>query len=200
MEPQSSPSKESPRGLDQIALQALLHENAARLLAYVSRHLPEQLRSSLEPEDVLQDVFLEVFLRIGEFQAQGSDAAYRWIVTIARHRMVNLLQMAQAAKRGKRRNQVPGLDSVIDLLEQLAVYTRTPSQSALSHEVVKVVQNSLSAVAPRFREAIQYRYLDGLSIRKTAEHMQTTEGVITTLCYRGLRELKMKLLAYVSTT
>lgn len=199
MKSQRSP-KVGSEGLNQLELQAILHQNAKRLLAYVSSHMQERLRHILEPEDLLQEVFLEAFLRIGEFQSKGHDATYRWLVTIARHRIGYSMRAANAIKRGKPPEASSGLKPVIDLVEQLATYNRTPSQSAMSHEVVKVVQQSLSRIRPIYRDVIQYRYLDGLSIINTAKQMQTTEDTITTLCYRGLQELKTKLLSYVSAT
>ena len=171
-------------------LQGILQENAPRLLAYLDRHMPPGLRRLVEPQDVLQDVFFEAFVRIHEFQPHGDDAHHRWLVTIARHKILNLLRAQRAVKRGGRLQSANDSSRIIDMLEQLAVYTRTPSQSAISHEVAKAVQQSLNSLKPQYRQVLQCRYFDGLSIQQTSAFLHKTEGAVTMLCSRALNELK----------
>ena len=66
----------------------MLHEYTPRLLAYLQRHLPPELCRIVEPQDVLQDTFFEAFQRVADFRPDGDDAAYRWLVTIARNRIL----------------------------------------------------------------------------------------------------------------
>ena len=176
-----------------LQLQRMLHEHAARLLDFVSGKLPADLRSFVEPRDVLQDVFFEAFQRIGEFEPRVNNAAYRWLVTIARHRVLALIRMQRASKRGGGRGAFEGVkdvDGVESMLEELAVYTRTPSQSAMSHELAAVMQKSMSRIEPQYKEVIQLRYIDGLSVKQSADKMGRTEGAIFMLCSRGLKSLR----------
>src|SRR4051794_41089338 len=84
--PEGHPSGAS----DELASQ--LEAHAGRLLSYVERHFPVVLQPAHQPMDVLQDVYFEAFRRLGEFVPEGDDASYRWLVTIARHRMCQLLR------------------------------------------------------------------------------------------------------------
>src|SRR5690349_4700205 len=71
-------------------LKQSLYANVSRLEDYIGRRVPPSLRSLIDPADILQDTFVEAFRRAGEFSARGNDAAFRWLVTIARHRMAAL--------------------------------------------------------------------------------------------------------------
>jgi RNA polymerase sigma-70 factor (ECF subfamily) len=176
-------------------MQRMLHANARRLLDYVSGKIPADLRSFVDPQDVLQDTFFEAFQRIGDFTPIGDEASYRWLVTIARHRVLALIRMQRASKRGGGRDRVDDVENVVALLQDLAVYTRTPSQSAMSHEIAAAVQKSMRQIEPHFREVIQLRYLEGLSAKQSAERMGRTEGAIFMLCNRGLKAMKEQLQA-----
>jgi RNA polymerase sigma-70 factor, ECF subfamily len=178
---------------DIVELQAMLHASADKLLAYLKRQMPKDLRRFVDAQDILQDTFFEAFQRSAEFRVQGEDSAYRWLVTIARHRMVAVLRMQQALKRGGRRPNNDPLNSVVGFLEELAVYTRTPSQSAMSHELAKAVQDSMNCLNDSYREVLKFRFVEGLSVKQTAHRMGRTDGAVLMLCNRGLKALKARM-------
>ena len=190
----SSPPDEAP--FDAAAAHALLYSLSPRLLDYLHRHVPPELRAVVEPYDVLQDTFFEAFQRVSTFIPYGEDAPFRWLVTIARNRIATLVRINRCYKRGSGRRSANAMDefgSVISLLEEYARYERTPSQSAMSHEVTAAIQGSLGRLAPQYREAVRLRFVDGLSIKDTADRLQRSEGAITMLCNRGLRALKAEM-------
>jgi RNA polymerase sigma-70 factor (ECF subfamily) len=175
-------------------LQQMLHHYADRLEAYVKHKLPSDMRSFVDPRDALQDIFFEAFRRLDEFEPRVEDAAYRWLLTISRHRVLMLIRAHRAVKRGGlMRQRGIDLSEVESMLEELAVYSRTPSQSAIYHEVAAVVQKSLASLKPLFREAIQLRYITGLSAEQSAERMGKTQAAVVMLCRRGLKSLKSHL-------
>jgi RNA polymerase sigma factor (sigma-70 family) len=174
-------------------LQAVLHAHSDRLLAYLSRLMPVDLQSFVEPQDVLQDTFFEAFQRCDEFHIESKDGAFRWLVTIARHRMLAIIRMQRCSKRAGQRPEDPEFDSVMGALEGLAIYSRTPSQSAMSHELIATVQRSMNCLEPQYRDVIQLRFISGLNVKETADRMGRTEGAVLMLCNRGLKALKAQL-------
>jgi RNA polymerase sigma-70 factor, ECF subfamily len=176
-------------------LQAILHTHSDRLLAYLNRHMSESLRRFVEPQDVLQDTFFEAFRRSREFQLQGTDSVFRWLVTIARHRMLAIIRMQKSLKRGGQFAGKDGFASVVGFLEELAIYQRTPSQSAMSHELVSAIQQAINTLEPQYCQAIQLRYIEGLTVQQAADRMGRTSGSILMLCNRGLVALKVQLQA-----
>src|SRR5580658_10140249 len=88
---------EKPGNVEGLA--AILHAHSDRLLTYLTRQMSSDLRSFVEPQDVLQDTFFEAFQRSDEFQMQGEDSVFRWLVTIARHRMLAIIRMRRSSKR-----------------------------------------------------------------------------------------------------
>jgi RNA polymerase sigma factor (sigma-70 family) len=76
------------------------------------------------------------------------------------------------------------------LLESLARYLRTPSQSAAAHEMAVSVQRSISELPKHYRQAIQLHHLDGLSPREAALAMNKTEGAFHQIRRRALEQLR----------
>ncbi len=85
---------------EHLALQRLLIPYQRRLLARIKRKLPTFLKGMTAPEDVLQEVYVEVFGAIRAFRDQGNGAFYRWLLTIADNRVIDIVRAQCAAKRG----------------------------------------------------------------------------------------------------
>jgi RNA polymerase sigma-70 factor, ECF subfamily len=185
---------------DESALELLLERNHVTLVEYVRRHLPQELQTLYDVDDILQDTYFEAFRRIGQFVPVGEQAMYRWLVTIARHRMQILLRAYFTQKR--RLNVVePGdgdagqYESIIGHLRDLAIHKRTPSKSAARHEVMAAVETALGRLPGEHQQAISLRYLEGISVNESAARMGRTSDAFYMLCRRALELLRMELLS-----
>jgi RNA polymerase sigma-70 factor (ECF subfamily) len=178
---------------DPTASELILYTERARLLAYVKRHLPVELQAWVDPNDVLQDTYFEAFRRLAHFQATDEAAAYRWLVTIARHRISELLRTRRTARRGGGMGHVHHGDSVVAALAELASHLRTPSRSAARHEFVHALEQSLTRLPPDLGEALSLRFIQGLSCAEIAQKMGRTERAVHMLCNRALKAVRREL-------
>ena len=143
---------------------------------------------------MLQDTFFEAWRGIGTFRFGGEgDSFYRWLVTIARHQMIDLVRAQKAAKRGGGRGAA-GLtgaggetEPVAVVLEQLAVYRRTPSRSAAAHELFAAVEQAVARLPVDQGQAVRLRHLDRLAVAEVAARMNRSEASVQQLCHRALR-------------
>ncbi len=179
---------------DATALERLLLGYYDRLRARIARKLPSALQARVAPEDILQQSLVDVFQAISAFEPRGERSFYRWLATIADHRLQDAIKADRAAKRGGGLAQatiVPGVDwqsSVVDLVELLGE-SATPSRSAARHEALGAVQVGLASLTEPNRLAIQLRYIQGLPVADVARVMNKTPRAVHNLCHRGLKEL-----------
>src|SRR3954470_5863567 len=75
-----------------LALKRLLLAHGGPLRTRIARGVPARVRSLLAPEDILQETFAEAFRTIGGFEPEGKDAFYRWLSTIADHRLLDAIR------------------------------------------------------------------------------------------------------------
>ncbi len=185
---------------DGAAAQLLLLQYRGELLRYIARKLPDDLRRTIEPQDILQDVYFEVFRNMGSFKATEPGMALRWMLRIARNRLIDLVRLHNSAKRGGGRSaDLGGGDSdeaVVKLLQDLAVYERTPSRSAAAHELLDAVQRSMNRLPPDYREALRSRYFEGMAVNDIASRMNRSSGSVLMLCNRGLKALRAELRSF----
>ena len=182
---------------DTAALTLLLIERHPDFCAYLQRRIPPALRSQLDPEDVLQESYVQVFRHIGRFVPHDADAFRRWVCTIALRRLRNELDKARAGKRGGGRRPIirggPAQDSWIGLIELLSAPGRSPSRCAVRAETIAAIQTGLSELPNHYQQAIRFVYLEGWSVAATAIKMQKTERAVHGLCRRGLELLRRRL-------
>jgi len=77
-------------GGEDMAFLELFDHFGARLRHYVSDRMGPRLASQLEADDLVQEVFGEVFPRIQRFGPRGKGTFYKLLVTIANRRWINL--------------------------------------------------------------------------------------------------------------
>jgi RNA polymerase sigma factor (sigma-70 family) len=177
-------------------MQGLLQHHHELLISYAKRHIPVDLHRLIDPADAVQEASLDCFRRLNDLAARDDDEARRWILTILRHCLINLITALRAAKRGgKVHFETPWqAEGVTTLLADLAMHERTPSQSAMRHEVAARLRLAIAALSPDHARVIEMRYLKGRTIAETAKSMQRSEGAVLMLCSRALSALRTQLL------
>ena len=179
---------------DAAALECLLVKYRGDLLKFIHRHLPSDVHRLAEPEDVLQDIYFEAFRSIGSFRATDPRAAVRWLVTMARNRIVDLVRSQRAGKRGGQTDGAPDLDPadrpLVLLLRDLAIYERTPSRSAVAHELLAALQRATQRLEADQQQAVRLRYMEQMSPDDIARQMNRTRAAVDMLCRRALGALR----------
>lgn len=188
------------RSGDERALAALLAAYRGDVLAYLERHTPAELRPYVDPQDLLQDAYLDACRGIAGFTPDGPQAVRRWLYTLARNRVLAQLRQGRALKRGGRLpDGDPSPDTAGDdgplvrLLDELVVHQRTPSRSASRHELVAALHRSIDRLKPDHRQAIWLRHVEGLRVDECASRMNRSQGAFLLLCNRGFKELRREL-------
>jgi RNA polymerase sigma-70 factor (ECF subfamily) len=178
---------------DGAALATLLQEYEPRVLEYVKRRLPVAVQSLAAPEDIVQDTCYEACRMIHGFRSQGSNTFYRWLIRIANLRIRATIQKYRSHRTYAVSDDVSEDSSVLAAIEQLVVYRRTPSGSAVTHEFVSAVEQSLHRLFPTYREVITCRFIEGLSVNETAQRMGKESGQVYMLSTRALGALREEL-------
>jgi len=157
---------------DAEAFRAFYERWADRVLAYVRRISRD--RESVE--DVVQEVFVQVWRRAASFRASRGDVP-GWLYTITRNRLVDRWR-----RTGGRRE-----DEGFDLGGLVAA-----ERDEGGRVVDLAVRQALSGLGPEQREAIELAYFGGLTYSETAERLGLPLGTLKSriraglACMRGL--------------
>lgn len=140
-----------------------------------------------ESADVLQEVFLKIFRKIGSFRGQSSLKT--WIYRIAVNEAYNHRRFFS-----RHRRQEIGLDRSDDegasLHDVLPDHCRSPFELASDVETQKQVEEALSEINPDFRTTVILRDLEELSYEEIAEVLQVSLGTVKSRILRGREALR----------
>lgn len=183
---------------DHAAVKLLLTESHRRLREHLARRTPSDLRSVIDPEDILQEAHVEMFQNLAAFEPRGPDSFYRWVATIALNRLRSMVRRHRTVRRGGDRQPLNtdvrcSEDSTVELFNTLAGSVKTPSQSVARHEVIAAVNAALGQIPEHYRRAVQLVHIEGLPVREAAAQMGRTDRAIHGLCQRGLAKLRDQL-------
>lgn len=199
---ESSPQPDAAEALcraaaagDADALARVLALHHDRLLEHAIRRVGPDWRGKIEPEDVLQEAYFDIFSAIRGFTYGGHDSIYRWAVQIVDRRYVDQVRRHRAKKRDVVREKSPALGSpnrstYHGLLETCLPDSRTPSRFASTGEAVSAVMSGLARLPEDYRKVLRCMYLDGEPLEAVALELGRSPEAVRRLAARALERLR----------
>jgi RNA polymerase sigma-70 factor (ECF subfamily) len=146
----------------------------------------EPLRSVTEPEDLLQEVYTEAYLRFETFEDHGPGSFARWMVGIAANVIRQAYKHHFKAKRRDARRRVPLEDEDGAATDRLATPEATPSRIIARNESVRQLAAALDSLDEEGREVVLLRVFEGCSLEEIATRLDKPR---TTVAYRLARAI-----------
>jgi len=195
-----------PDGTDDILLRAgagdgsalgeLFERHRARLRQMVQLRLDRRLSGRVDPEDVLQEAYLDLGRRFPEYAANPAVPFYLWLRSLTGQRLVDLHRRhlgAQMRDAGQEvslfRGALPQASSV-SLANQLLGRLTSPTQAAVRAELQLRLQEALNALDPLDREILVLRHFEELSNTEAAEVLGLQGSAASKRYIRAVRRLK----------
>jgi RNA polymerase sigma-70 factor (ECF subfamily) len=171
----------------------LYRERLWRML-YV--RLDRRLASRASPDDVLQEAFLDVARRVGEYLAAPTVPFYVWLRFLTVQRMQMLHRAHLGAQARDVTLEVPLREgggppaSSESMAGQLVSRMTSPSQAAIRHELQERLRAALDAMEPLDREVLALRHFEELSNNEVAEVLGISKDAASKRHVRALKRLK----------
>jgi RNA polymerase sigma-70 factor, ECF subfamily len=155
---------------DQSAMAALYDRYSSIVYSVALR----VLQDTAAAEDVLQDIFMQLWRKPAAFDASRGNMA-AWLAVIARNRAIDAL---------RRRRPQDDIDEVM-----VSVEPDLASEAERSRAMEKV-RGALQAMPPAQRAALEMAYFEGLTHAEIAEKSGDPLGTIKTRIRAGLLTLR----------
>lgn len=155
-----------------------MYDRYARLLKAL---IMKVLHNEAESDDLLQEVFMEIWDRASGYSAEKGKAL-SWIVTLARRRAIDRLRKREAYCR---------------MEDRLLIETQRTPQDTVAHveedvehaEMREHLQRVMAYLPTAQREAIEMAYYRGMSQRDIATATGIPLGTIKTRLELGMKKL-----------
>jgi RNA polymerase sigma-70 factor (ECF subfamily) len=162
---------------DRAAFRRLYEASAAKLYGVALRIL----RRGDWAEEVLQDCYLSIWSRAGDYRA-GLSAPMTWMTSIVRNRCLDWL---------RRPNVEQGREDYDELAGSLAADPAwDPQRQVQDAREARALHACLETLGERQRQSIALAYLHGLSHGELAAHLREPLGTVKTWVRRGLEKLR----------
>ena len=136
------------------------------------------LNNREEAEDVLQEVFLQVWRKAADFD-ENRGRPFTWLVTLGRSRGIDRLRTLAARDRVAEAGAREASDEISDA-----------ATDAFKSEQRGLVKNALAQLPDEQKRAIILAYFDGLSQSEIATRLGTPLGTVKTRMRTGLIKLR----------
>ena len=181
---------------DQEALAALFARYGERLRKLVRLRLDRRLAGRVDTSDVLQDAYLDVTRRFGEFAAAPGVPFYIWVRSLTGQRLVSLHRRHLGADMRAAGQEVslyhgalPAASSA-SLAQQLLAGLTSPTQAAIREELRLRLQEALNGMDAIDREVVVLRHFEELSNVEAAEVLCIEPSAASKRYIRAIRRLK----------
>jgi RNA polymerase sigma-70 factor (ECF subfamily) len=160
---------------DRAALQTVYRLTSAKLFGVALRILGERT----EAEDVLQEVYVTVWRKAADFDANRASPM-TWLIAIARNRAIDRLR---ASKQSRRMEPIDAADDVADSGASADSALETTQENAKLH-------GCLDGLATHERAALRGAYFDGNTYEDLAARMSVPLGTMKSWIRRAMIKLK----------
>ena len=136
-------------------------------------------------EEVVQDVFAQVWREAGRYDSHRSTVA-GWIVMLTRTRAIDRLRARQAR---------PDLSAAVDSSEAVPLPSpdRSPEVRTLEAEDTRLVRGALAKLPDQFRSLIELAYYEGLTHSEIAARTGIPLGTVKTRLRSAMGTLRSAL-------
>jgi RNA polymerase sigma-70 factor (ECF subfamily) len=133
-------------------------------------------------EEVVQNALCQAISKLETYR--GEAVLFTWLCTFCRHEM-------SAFMRNDKRvfgqihlvRETPEVQASLESL--LAVAEDRPDQSALRQEISHLVQTALDALPSHYASALEWKYVEGLSVKEIASRLETGPKAVESMLTRA---------------
>ena len=159
-----------------------------RFCGDVRRQVRQIVRDEAAADDVVQDVFLRLWERAGQWRGEGDFRA--WLMRIATNMALTHLRKVQ--RRREQRLELSAQEAEEERLAPdwlLEAAAAGPDALVESAEERRLVRRLIDDLPEDKREAIRLFYDAEVDVREAAERLGVPEGTVKSRLYHGRRQI-----------
>jgi len=166
-------------GGEEAAFRDLFDRFFPRLYRFALARVPRDPEAA---RDIVQQTFCQAIERLDTYR--GEAALYTWFCQICRNAVADHYRRnSRSARRVVLLEDLPDARAILESFA--APEADEPETGAIREQVHRLVEATLDALPGRYGEALEWKYIDGLSVREIAERMSLGEKATESLLTRA---------------
>jgi RNA polymerase sigma-70 factor (ECF subfamily) len=165
---------------DRAAFAEFYDRHATRLYSVAQRILND----ATEAQDAVQDTFMQIWEKAGQFDPKLGQPAY-WVITLVRNKAIDRIRSSQ--RRTKLADEA-GAEAAL-----MTGPAETAHESLHGQEKAGLIRSALVELPADQRHAIELAFFSGLTQHEISEQLSQPLGTIKARIRRGLIKLRDQL-------
>ena len=159
---------------DQVAAAAFFDSYFPRIYRFVASRVAREDAC----EDIVQDVMIKAVRNIHGYR--GEAALFTWLCQICRHEISDYYR-----RHGRKEAPLVSLDDNPDIRAALESLSMNEADESDRLAVTQVVQLTLDYLPEKYAKALEWKYLEGLSVEEIAERFGDGTVAVQSLLARA---------------
>lgn len=183
----------SPQPDGEADLTLTFSQHRDRLIRLIDFRLDPRLQSRVDPDDVLQEAFIEMTRRWDAYRIERPVTFYIWARQITLQTLIDIQRRHFGQKRTPQREKRPHYnptdetgDSIARIIESQLT---TPSRAAIRAEEIKQLHDALDSMDPTDREVLALRHFEHMGNAEVAEALGLTPTAASNRYVRAMTRL-----------
>jgi len=164
---------------DQRAFDQFFNDNFARLYRFAHARMSDDREATRE---IVQTALSKALSKICDYR--GESALFTWLCVICRNEIIDW-----ARRNARYREHIvltedyPEIQAAVDSF--VAPPAADPRQQYQKHEASRLVQVALDKLPPRYGDALEWKYIEGYSVKEIAGRMGVSQDAVQSLLARA---------------
>ncbi len=181
---------------DRQALAELFSRQRERLWRIVHFRLDRRLAGRIDPEDILQEAYLDAAQRIQHYRDDSPASSFLWLRMIVTQTMTDMHRRHLGAQQRDARREVSGdarwcsQSTSASLASQLLGHLTSPSQAAMRAELSSQLEQAIATMEPIDQEILALRHFEELTNGEVAQVLGIQVKAASIRYVRALKRLQ----------
>lgn len=183
-------------GGDKEAFDLLFMRYYPRIKLMVRLQMLDKLRAQVEVDDVIQEIYMEVYKNFHKFEYSDPDSFFKWITKVVGWKIKDFDKYFFKTRKRQPQETVSlhqkfgeSDTSTMEFGDNLAGTQHTPSQIVIEREGFQMLEKALCKLPENFRTVVLYRHIMKLSAAETGEKMGLQANAVNVLFHRAQQRL-----------
>lgn len=173
---------------DRGAFDALFDSALPRVRTMAIFGMGARLRSRIEVDDAVQEIFTEALRRLPQFDPAREPSFFAWLRGIARHKILALADREFGRDKRDPRREMRADATGFGGLPPATI--TSPTGAIVRNEQLDLLHRALVHLSPEHRQVILLRCIEGCPVSEVAAHLNRTENATSVLLFRAMEKLR----------
>lgn len=166
------------------AFDRFFEDHFARLYRFAARRMPDDSAAITE---IVHATLSKALRKLDSYR--GEAALFSWLCAICRHQVTDWLRQNQRYREHiVLTEDLPDIQAAVDSLQVSTDFS--PEREAQRHELARLIQVALDQLPPHYGDALEWKYMQGYSVKEIAERLGLGNEAVQSLLARAKRAFK----------